>query len=149
MEDKSKILRTAPIDMAVVRANFLTWRMKVRSAANGLSSWEDVCPNEPEKSAIGQWIASVGDKLYAQEPVYQEFKQMHSFLHHLAGQIKAIAEMQDKNALREMLEEFDKICDDFLKMIESYRAVMESYREQGFSGNPTHERANQMLRRAK
>jgi hypothetical protein len=51
VEDKSKILRTAPIDMAIVRTNFLTWKMKVRSAANGFSSWEDVSPNEPEKQS--------------------------------------------------------------------------------------------------
>lgn len=56
VEDKSKILRTAPVDMAIVRTNFLTWKMKVRSAANGIGSWEDVFPNEPEKSQIGRWI---------------------------------------------------------------------------------------------
>ncbi len=133
MEDKSKILRTAPVDMAVVRTNFLTWKMKVRSAANGLSKWDEVYPDEPEKSQIGQWIKNVGDALYSKEPVYQEFKQMHAFLHSLAGQIKAIAEMGQKDELRKMLEEFDKICNDFLNLIESYRAVMDAYREQGFS----------------
>lgn len=136
MEDKSKILRTAPIDMAVVRTNFLTWKMKVRSAANGLSCWDEVYPNEPEKSVIGQWIQNVGDKLYSQEPVYQEFKQMHTFLHSLAGQIQAVAEMGQKEEVRKLLEEFDRICEDFLKLIESYRAVMEAYREQGFSSYP-------------
>ncbi|MFN3386832.1 MAG: hypothetical protein ACK42Y_09645 [Candidatus Thermochlorobacter sp.] len=133
MEDKSKILRTAPIDMAIVRTNFLTWKMKVRSAANGLSSWDEVYPDEPEKSMIGQWIKNVGDALYSKEPVYQEFKQMHAFLHSLAGQIKAIAEMEQKDELRKMLDEFDKICNDFLNMIESYRAVMDAYRQQGVS----------------
>ncbi|MCS7014359.1 MAG: hypothetical protein RMI34_05465 [Chloroherpetonaceae bacterium] len=133
MEDKSKILRTAPIDMAIVRTNFLTWKMKVRSAANGMSSWDEVYPNRPEKSPIGQWIQNVGDKLYSQEPVYQEFKQMHAFLHNLAGQIQAVAQMGEKEELRKLLSEFDKICDDFLNLIESYRAVMDAYREQGFS----------------
>lgn len=136
MEDKSKLLRTAPIDMAIVRTNFLTWKMKVRSAANGLSAWDEAFPNQPEKSPIGEWIANVGDKLYAQEPIYQEFKQMHSFLHQLAGQIQAVAQIGEKDEARRLLVEFDKICDDFLKLIESYRGVMEAYREQGFS--PSH-----------
>ncbi len=133
MEDKSKILRTAPIDMAVVRTNFLTWKMKVRSAANGFTSWDDVQPNEPEKSQIGQWIQNVGDKLYSQEPVYQEFKQMHAHLHYFIGQIYELAKLGEKEHVRLMLDDFDKQCEDFLKMIDSYKMVMDSYREQGFS----------------
>ena len=133
VEDKSKILRTAPVDMAIVRTNFLTWKMKVRSAANGIGSWEDVFPNEPEKSQIGRWIQNVGDKLYSQEPVYQEFKQMHAHLHHFAGQIYELARLGEKEHLKQMLDEFDKQCEDFLKMIDSYKLVMDSYREQGFS----------------
>jgi hypothetical protein len=133
VEDKSKILRTAPVDMAIVRTNFLTWKMKVRSAANGIGSWEDVFPNEPEKSQIGRWIQNVGDKLYSQEPVYQEFKQMHAHLHHFVGQIYELARLGEKEHLKQMLDEFDKQCEDFLKMIDSYKLVMDSYREQGFS----------------
>ncbi len=133
MEDKSKILRTAPIDMAVVRTNFLTWKMKVRSAANGFGSWDDVQPNEPEKSQIGQWIQHVGDKLYSQEPVYQEFKQMYAHLHYFIGQIYELAKLGEKTQVKEMLDDFDKQCEDFLKMIDSYKMVMDSYREQGFS----------------
>jgi len=133
MEDKSKILRTAPIDMAVVRTNFLTWKMKVRSAANGFAKWEDVQPNEPEKSQIGQWIQNVGDRLYSQEPVYQEFKQMHAHLHHFVGQIYELVKLGEKTQVKEMLDDFDKQCEDFLKLIDSYKMVMDSYREQGFS----------------
>jgi hypothetical protein len=133
VEDKSKILRTAPVDMAIVRTNFLTWKMKVRSAANGIASWEDVFPNEPEKSQIGRWIQNVGDKLYSQEPVYQEFKQMHAHLHHFVGQIYELAKLGEKEHLRQMLDDFDKQCDDFLKMIDAYKMVMDSYRDQGFS----------------
>jgi hypothetical protein len=135
VEDKSKILRTAPIDMAIVRTSFLTWKMKVRSAANGFSSWEDVSPNGPENSQIGQWIQNVGDKLYSQEPVYQEFKQMHAHLHHFVGQIYELARLGEKEQVKQMLDEFDKQCDDFLKMIDSYKMVMDSYREQGFIPN--------------
>lgn len=120
--------------MAIVRTNFLTWKMKVRSAANGLSAWDEAFPNQPEKSPIGEWIANVGDKLYAQEPIYQEFKQMHSFLHQLAGQIQAVAQIGEKDEARRLLVEFDKICDDFLKLIESYRGVMEAYRARLMNG---------------
>jgi hypothetical protein len=133
MEDKSKILRTAPIDMAVVRTNFLTWKMKVRSAANGFSSWDDVQPNEPEKSQIGQWIQNVGDKLYSQEPVYQEFKQMHAHLHHFIGQIYELVKLGEIARAKDMLDDFDKQCEDFLKLIDSYKMVLDSYREQGFT----------------
>jgi len=133
MEDKSKILRTAPIDMAVMRTNFLTWKIKVRSAANGFISWDDVQPNKPEKSQIGQWIQNVGDRLYSQEPVYQEFKQMHAHLHHFIGQIYELAKLGEKTLVKEMLDDFDKQCEDFMKMIDSYKMVMDSYREQGFS----------------
>ena len=132
MEDKSKILRTAPVDMAVVRTNFLTWKMKVRSAANGFAKWEDVQPNEPEKSQIGQWIQNVGDKLYSQESVYQEFKHMHAHLHHFVGQIYELAKLGEKERVREMLEDFDKQCEDFLKITDSYKMVINRYREQGF-----------------
>lgn len=131
MEDKSKILRTAPIDMAVVRTNFLTWKMKVRSAANGFSSWDDGNPTNPKKVKSDNGFKT-GDRLYSQEPVYQEFKQMHAHLHHFVGQIYELAKLGEKERVREMLEDSDKQCEDFLKITDSYKMVINRYREQGF-----------------
>jgi hypothetical protein len=88
-----------------------------------------------KNSQIGQWIQNVGDKLYSQEPVYQEIKQMHAHLHHFVGQIYELARLGEKEHLKQMLDEFDKQCEDFLTMIDSYKMVMDSYREQGFIPN--------------
>jgi hypothetical protein len=46
---QEKLVRSAPIDIALVKSMHLTWKMRVRSAVNGFSDWQEVHAQAPEK----------------------------------------------------------------------------------------------------
>ena len=76
---QEKLVRSAPIDIALVKSMHLTWKMRVRSAVNGFSDWQEVHAQAPEKSDIGRWIQDVGLWKYQHEPVFEMFLKQHNF----------------------------------------------------------------------
>lgn len=128
--NKKRIIRSAPIDVALVKAMHLTWKMRVRSAFNGTSSWHDVHTNEPEQSEVGQWIQEVGMWRYQHEPIFHLFLQQHQLLHNIAGQIQQLSQSGQMQEARNLLNELDRLSDDFLKLIDTYKHVLESYRSE-------------------
>lgn len=129
MSEKSKILRTAPIDVALVKSMFLTWKMRVRSALNGIGDWHDVHAGHPYRTDIGKWILEIGEQKYYDEPVFHAFVSQHQLLHQVAGDIQRLALSGNLNEARALLGEFDRLCDDFLKLIDAYKDVLEGYRQ--------------------
>ncbi|MCS6988411.1 MAG: hypothetical protein NZM06_02730 [Chloroherpetonaceae bacterium] len=127
---QEKILRSAPIDIAIVKAMHLTWKMKVRSALNGASDWREVHADSPEKSDIGKWIQSVGIWKYQNEPIFEMFVKQHRLTHEVALKIQQLALAGKNEEARLLLAELDKISDDFLKLIDAYKVVLEAYKEQ-------------------
>ncbi len=130
---QEKIVRSAPIDIALVKAMHLTWKMKVRSALNGATDWREVYANAPEKSDIGKWIQEVGLWKYQNEPIFEMFVKQHRLLHDIASSIERLALSGKKDEARLLLSELDKISDDFLKLIDTYKVVLESYKEQSLN----------------
>jgi hypothetical protein len=127
---QEKIVRSAPIDIALVKSMHLTWKMRVRSAVNGFSDWQEVYAQAPEKSDIGRWIQDVGLWKYQHEPVFEMFLKQHQLLHEVAYKIQMLSLLGRNNEARALLNELDKLSDDFLKMIDTYKTVLESYKEQ-------------------
>ncbi len=125
-----KIVRSAPIDIALVKAMHLTWKMRLRAALNGTGSWSDVPATQPEQSEIGKWIQEVGLWKYQHEPIFHMFLEQHQLLHKLAAQIQAHHQAGRHQEVRTLLSELDKISDDFLKLIDTYKTVLEGYKAQ-------------------
>ena len=127
---QEKLVRSAPIDMALVKSMHLTWKMRVRSAVNGFSDWSEVHANAPEKSDIGRWIQDVGLWKYQHEPVFEMFLKQHQLLHDVAYKIQTLSLSGRHDDARAMLSKLDKLSDDFLKLIDTYKTVLESYKDQ-------------------
>lgn len=126
---QEKIVRSAPIDIALVKAMRLTWKMKVRSALNGATDWREVYANAPEKSDIGKWVQDVGLWKYQNEPIFEMFVKQHRLTHEVAHKIQQLALAGKGDEARQLLSELDKISDDFLKLIDAYKVILESYKE--------------------
>lgn len=127
---QEKLVRSAPIDIAVVKAMHLTWKMRVRSALNGVTDWSEVHAEEPEKSDIGKWIQEVGLWKYQNEPIFEMFLRQHQLLHEIATKIKRLALTGKISEARALLGELDRVSDDFLKLIDTYKSVLDVYKEQ-------------------
>ncbi|MDW8465995.1 MAG: hypothetical protein RML35_07405 [Chloroherpetonaceae bacterium] len=127
---QEKLVRSAPIDIAVVKAMHLTWKMRVRSALNGVTSWNEVHAEEPEKSDIGRWIQEVGLWKYQNEPIFEMFLKQHQLLHEIATNIKRLALTGKTNEARVLLTELDRVSEDFLKLIDTYKGILDAYKEQ-------------------
>ncbi len=125
-----KIVRSAPVDIALVKAMHITWKMRLRAALNGTGKWDDVHAHHPEQSEIGKWIEQVGLWKYQHEPIFHLFLEQHQQLHKLAAQIQAHHESGNHQEARALLSELDKLSDDFLKLIDTYKTVLEGYRSQ-------------------
>ncbi len=123
-----KIVRSAPIDIALVKAMHITWKMRLRAALNGTGKWEDVHANNPEKSEIGKWIEQVGLRMYQHEPIFHLFLEQYQQLHKLASQIQEYHVSGKHEEARALLSELDKLSDDFLKLIDTYKTVLEGYK---------------------
>ncbi len=126
---QEKKMRSAPIDIALVKAMHLTWKMRVRSALNGISDWKDIHTDAPEKSDIGKWIQEFGVWKYQDEPIFEMFVKQHHLMHDIAHRIYQLAMSNRQEEARTLLSELDKASDDFLKLIDTYKTVLDAYKQ--------------------
>lgn len=126
---QEKKIRSAPIDIALVKAMHLTWKMRVRSALNGISDWKEVYVDAPEKSEIGKWIQEIGMWKYQDEPIFEMFVNQHRLLHSIADKIYQLSMSNRQEEARALLSELDKTSDDFLKLVDTYKTVLDAYKQ--------------------
>ncbi|MFQ3597518.1 MAG: hypothetical protein SNJ55_10780 [Chloroherpetonaceae bacterium] len=126
--NNTTIIRSAPVDIALVKAMHITWKMRIRAALNGTGKWQDVHANNPEQSEIGKWIEQVGLWKYQHEPIFHMFLEQHQLLHKLASQIQQHHESGQIEEARALLTELDRLSEDFLKLIDTYKTVLEGYK---------------------